>query len=58
MCRWTGLGSDRRLDPGSGPLAERRQGPAGNPDSGPRGPAGDECSDTAGTVCKFEQVAD
>lgn len=49
--------SDRRLDPGSGPWAERPPGPARPRGSAPRGSAEDGCSGTAGTGCKSEQVA-
>lgn len=56
MCLSTGLASGKRLDPGSGPLAERQPGPAEPRGSAPRGSAEDECSGTAGTVCKFGQA--
>ena len=58
MYQWTELESGRRLDPGIGPLAERRPGPVEPQGSDPQGSAGDECSDTAGTGCKSGQAAD
>lgn len=51
MCLWTGLASGKRLDPGSGPWAERQPGPAESQGLVPRGSVEGECSGTAGTVC-------
>lgn len=56
MCLWTGLASGKRLDPGSGPWAERQPGPAEPQGLVPRGSVEDECSGTAGTVCIFGQA--
>lgn len=48
--------SGKRLDPGSGPSAERQPEPAGPRGSAPRRSAGDECSGTAGTGYKSGQA--
>lgn len=46
-----------RMDPGSGPWAERRPAPAGPQGLVPQGSAEGECSGTAGIGCKSEQDA-